>query len=349
MKKNSYTLHSRFPVLPVKFWIQSFDEKKLYELRPRFPVLSVKFWIRSFNEEFIQIASKISGFLRNFFVKEFLYIFFSKKRAEVSDIRFAADRPVAVLRSKPNSVSIFPSEKKVQTEILQRKIGIFQPRRDIFSGRAEFFSCFALFVCLLFAVGCTCSGGRNRTDIEPFKDMLQQKNIKPQEGAESGESLMRLPPEGTRARNRSYYPYAGNPDRAGRELKNYLKITPDVMAQGRMYYTRHCVYCHGVKGDAGRGASVAPRMAVPPPSLLTDKAKNYSDGRLHHIIYNGQGLMGLYGPQLSAHEQALTRYMEDSPDRYRGFASVWAVVSYVRFLQGKQLTEGNQAVSEKSP
>ena len=179
---------------------------------------------------------------------------------------------------------------------------------------------------------CTCSGGKNRTDIEPIGDMAQQKNIKPQEGSDKGELLQRLPPEGARARNRSYYPYESS-IQAGNKLKNPLKMTPDVISKGQIYYTRYCIYCHGTKGDGKEGATVAPRMAVPPPSLLTSKAKSYPDGSIYHIIYNGQGLMGAYRIQLGSDEQALTRYMGDQPSGYRGFESIWAVVSYVRFLQ----------------
>lgn len=184
----------------------------------------------------------------------------------------------------------------------------------------------------LLLSACTCSGGKNRTDIEPIRDMIRQENIKPQEGSDGGELLQRLPPEGARARNRTYYPYE-NPVQAGSKLKNPLKMTPDVISRGQIYYTRYCIYCHGTKGDGKEGATVAPRMVVPPLSLLTSKAKSYPDGHIYHIIYNGQGLMGSYRIQLGSDEQALTRYMGNKSSGYRGFESIWAVVSYVRFLQ----------------
>ena len=192
----------------------------------------------------------------------------------------------------------------------------------------------SLLVAAFYLSACSCSGGRNRTDIEPIADMAKQKNIKPQEGGEGGGMLQRLPPEGARARNRSYYPYKGDPVRASRQLKNPLQLTPEVTARGELYYTRYCIYCHGTRGDGREGALVAPRMAVPPPSLLTDKVKAYSDGRIYHIIYNGQGLMGAYRIQLGANEQALIRYAKGKARApYRGFDSIWAVVQYVRVLQ----------------
>lgn len=183
-----------------------------------------------------------------------------------------------------------------------------------------------------FLSACSCSGKRNLTDWELIADMIQQKSIKPQEGGQSGEMLQRLPPEGTRARNRSYYPYE-NPAEAGEKLNNPLEMTADVLKQGQLYYTRYCVYCHGTKGDGKEGATVAPRMATAPPSLLTDKARAYSDGHIYHILYNGQGLMGAYRIQLGSDEQTLTHYMKDSPSDYQGFKSIWSVVNYVRFLQ----------------
>ena len=195
-------------------------------------------------------------------------------------------------------------------------------------------------LCLLwmaFYLGaCRCSGGKNRTDSQWTNDMAQQNSVKAQEGSREGEMLMREPPEGTRARNRSYYPFQGAPLQAGEQLKNPLPLAPEVLAQGQKHYERYCVYCHGSKGDVGEGALVAPKMAIPPVSLLTDKAKGYSDGRLYHIIHEGQGLMGSYSWQLSGPEQVIMSQWineESATAPYTGFKSIWAVVHYVRSLQ----------------
>ncbi len=195
---------------------------------------------------------------------------------------------------------------------------------------------FTLFICILYFVSCSCSGGRNQTDSEYMLDMMKQKSIKAQEGTDEGESLMRLPPEGTRARNRSYYPFSKNPLEAD-QLKNPLKVTPGVFSQGKLYYQRYCIYCHGSKGDAKEGASVVPKMVIKPLSLITDKATSYSDGRIYHIIYNGQGLMGSYRAQLTTSEQVfLTHYVEGKGEvRYKGSERIWSLVHYVRFLQRK--------------
>ena len=176
-----------------------------------------------------------------------------------------------------------------------------------------------LFVSL-FLTNCTCSGGKNRTDFEIFHDMIKQKNIKAQEGDEKG-TFMRLPPENTRARNREYYPYKGDLEGAEKNLQNPFQgqFSPELIGIGKRQYERACVYCHGVTG-AGEGA-VAAKMTVKPPSLLAEKAVNYSDGRLYHIIHEGQGLMGSYRRQV------------------RGEKERWALVNYIRMLQKRTVRE----------
>ena len=165
---------------------------------------------------------------------------------------------------------------------------------------------------LFFLQACTCSGGKNRTDSQWMNDMAQQNNVKAQEGTKEGASYMKTPPEGTRARNRSYYPYVRDPLKAAKELKNPLEPTTKVLIQGEKYYKMYCIYCHGLKGDSGKGASVAPKMVIKPASLLTEKAKAYTDGRIYHIIYEGQGLMGAYNLQLASDEQVvLSHHSQD--------------------------------------
>lgn len=191
---------------------------------------------------------------------------------------------------------------------------------------------FVLFV--LFLESCSCSGGKNRTDSQWTTDMSKQNNVKAQEGTDEGSILMKQKPEGTIARNRRYYPYTRDPLRAGKELKNPLSKSADVIMTGKANYERYCIYCHGVRGDAGEGATVAPKMVIQPASLLTDKAKAYTDGRLYHIIYEGQGLMGAYNIQLETNEQVvMSHYVKDSVKKYKGSESIWSVVNYVRFLQ----------------
>ena len=179
---------------------------------------------------------------------------------------------------------------------------------------------FCLSFVFLFLAGCTCSGGKNHTDFELFHDMLQQKNIKAQEGDKEG-TFMRLPPENTRARNKDYYPHKEDPEGAGEKLKNPFEaqFSAELIGIGKRQYERACIYCHGATG--GGEGKVAAKMTVKPPSLLVDKAINYSDGRLYHIIHEGQGVMGSYRKQV------------------RGEKERWALVNYLRMLQKQDLRE----------
>jgi hypothetical protein len=54
---------------------------------------------------------------------------------------------------------------------------------------------------------------------------------------------------------------------------------------------------------------------LPIPPLTSDKVKAFKDGRIFHIITDGQGLMGSYASQI-----------RNESDR-------WAIVNYVRTLQ----------------
>ena len=202
---------------------------------------------------------------------------------------------------------------------------------------------FFYLLSIFYLGACTCSGGKNRTDSQWTRDMAKQHSVKAQEGSDEGQMLMRLAPEGTRARNRAYYPYSGEPELASKKLKNPLPATKEILTQGQAHYKRYCIYCHGSYGDAGEGASVAPQMIIQPASFLTDRAKGYSDGRIYHIIYEGQGLMGAYRIQLETNEQAvLSRYITEGDDSYRGSNNIWSVVHYVRSLQkaSEQKQEG---------
>ena len=168
----------------------------------------------------------------------------------------------------------------------------------------------------IFLIGC--GGSKDRTNIEWIQDMMKQPAIKAQR--KDGKLGMQTPPEGTRALNRDYYPYAGDLDRAIKELKNPLagKSSPEILLLGKRSYQKACIYCHGAKGD-GEG-SMKSVMTVPPASLLTSKAVTMPDAQMYHIIYEGQGLMGAYRLQVRT-------------DKER-----WAVVNYIRNLQKMKIS-----------
>jgi mono/diheme cytochrome c family protein len=86
-----------------------------------------------------------------------------------------------------------------------------------------------------------------------------------------------------------------------------------VSAIGDSAYVTFCATCHGMAG-AGDGL-VGRKMGA--PSLLTDRARGFSDGYLYSIIRYGRGVMPRYGDKIFNHD---TR---------------WAVVNYVRMLQSQ--------------
>lgn len=164
-----------------------------------------------------------------------------------------------------------------------------------------------------------CNAGPNKTNIELIQDMMDQPNVKAQDwdADRPGMGTGFLPPENTVPRGKVPYPYATDPIAAENNLKNPLSgdMSAEVLKLGKEYYEIYCMVCHGGAG-AGDG-TVAEKMALRPPSLLTDKAKAYNDGRLYHIITAGQGVMGSYAAQIT-----------DEKKR-------WAIVNYVRSLQKK--------------
>jgi mono/diheme cytochrome c family protein len=99
------------------------------------------------------------------------------------------------------------------------------------------------------------------------------------------------------------------------------------LARGDSVFTTFCSVCHGTAGD-GQG-TVGPRLGA--PSLLTDKAKGYSDGYLYSIIRYGRGVMPQYGDKIyQPHDR-------------------WATVNYLRRLQGFSADSGVAPASPPKP
>ena len=88
-------------------------------------------------------------------------------------------------------------------------------------------------------------------------------------------------------------------------------IADSTVAQGDTLFHTFCAVCHGPAGAAN--GTVGPRMGA--PSLLTDRARAYSDGYLYSLVRYGRGVMPPYG------------------DKVVRPADRWAIVNYVRRLQ----------------
>jgi mono/diheme cytochrome c family protein len=86
----------------------------------------------------------------------------------------------------------------------------------------------------------------------------------------------------------------------------------DLNVRGDTLYNTYCAVCHGHTG-AGNGPVSARLVGV--PSLLTDRARAYTDGYLYSMIRYGRGLMPKYG------------------DKVPVPANRWAIVNHLRALQ----------------
>ncbi|MCC7442990.1 MAG: cytochrome c [Bdellovibrionales bacterium] len=125
------------------------------------------------------------------------------------------------------------------------------------------------------------------------------------------EGSMRTPVEGTVPRGFKPYPYKGMVEPTGGGLKNPLSRTKAVFEKGREYFNIYCMVCHGPYGE-GNG-TVVPKYPQP-PTLQSDKVRNWADGRIYHVIHEGQNLMPSYASQI--------------PERHR-----WEIIHYIRVLQ----------------
>ncbi len=138
-------------------------------------------------------------------------------------------------------------------------------------------------------------------------DMVYSPALKAQQPG-----AMRLPVKGTVPREFSPYPYAQKDvASAGRELKNPLQPTREMLARGKVMFNTYCMVCHGPNGE-GDG-TIVPKFPRP-PSLQSDKIRNYPDGSIYHVISTGQANMPSYASQVSTGDR-------------------WAIVHYIRALQ----------------
>ncbi|WP_295905101.1 c-type cytochrome [uncultured Bdellovibrio sp.] len=166
----------------------------------------------------------------------------------------------------------------------------------------------------------SCGPRGNKPNVEIIQDMMESPAIKAQEYDETSphHSGMRVPPEHTAPVGFEPYRYATDVEGAAKNLKNPLagKMDEETLLVGQKYYETNCAVCHGFKGEGGTESksSVSEKMALKPPSILTDKVKGWPDGHLYHVITMGQGVMGPYASHI--------------PQKYR-----WQVVNYIRFLE----------------
>ncbi len=152
----------------------------------------------------------------------------------------------------------------------------------------------------------SCNGEHEKPGFVYMPDMAYGPGFK------SGEiGVMKPPVPGTIARGQKVYPFPTDAERAGRELRNPLPIDEKTLKMGQERFEIYCTVCHGRLGD-GDGP-IVPKFPKP-PTLHSDKIRNWSDGRLFHVMTVGQNIMPSYASQVDPEER-------------------WAIAHYIRVLQ----------------
>ena len=131
------------------------------------------------------------------------------------------------------------------------------------------------------------------------------------------------PPPNSIARNMLPLHFTGKD--ADQELKRAAELLNNpfrnsknrrqLVQRGQTVYQNFCQVCHGASGK-GDG-TITKRGFPPPPSLLTKRVKNLTDGQLFYIITFGYKNMPPYDSQISREDR-------------------WKVITYVRKLQESQ-------------
>jgi mono/diheme cytochrome c family protein len=183
------------------------------------------------------------------------------------------------------------------------------------NGKIKFFPALLLTLVVLFSVAFLSGNYMWTSDKPPLEiidDMDNQPKVKPQtgsaffaDGKATREPLpFTVPVKGSK--------YTTTLEEADTKNVNPLKDANDVvLARGKNRYNAYCAPCHNYDGK-GNGLVVQHGFSNPPN--LMENAKNYSDGKIYHIISAGQNVMPAYSDKTS------------DVDR-------WCIVHYVRALQ----------------
>ncbi len=152
--------------------------------------------------------------------------------------------------------------------------------------------------------------------MEPFNWMVHQFKMKGQQTSTffSDGFGMRQPIEGTVSRGNIPYLYTNNQAEASLNMVNSLLPSKANLEKGQKKFNTFCSPCHGY---FGKGDSRLRGQFPAPPSLQSEKVRNWKDGDIFHVITVGQNVMPSYASQISAEER-------------------WQIILYIRALQRSQ-------------
>lgn len=176
----------------------------------------------------------------------------------------------------------------------------------------------SMLACVAALVASCGKGDPNSPGVEYMPDMYRSPSFETNmEAVMNGDSVAanRMPVAGTIARGYMPYPYAndtGGYAAAGRNLRNPIAKSPEVMAEAEVLYGKFCTHCHGASG--GGDGLVSAKLPGAPPSYSSPALKNLPEGKIFHSITYGKGLMGPHNILLTVEER-------------------WMLVHYVQKLQ----------------
>ena len=149
--------------------------------------------------------------------------------------------------------------------------------------------------------------------MQPFNWMMKQQKLSAQSPSEFFKDgfSMREPVAGTVAKNNMPYLYADSIELAEQYMVNPIEVNDENIEVGKAKFNTFCSPCHDYHGT---GIARLNGQFPNPPSLHTDKVRQWKDGRLFHIITVGQNTMPSYAQQLTEKER-------------------WQVITYIRALQ----------------
>lgn len=209
-------------------------------------------------------------------------------------------------------------ENKVQT--LLSSLGAKEIEKVYFPEKVSYPVFDVKFISFLIVVALAVSGITYFTlnkfmYMVPYNWMSEQDKVIPQEKSDffADEFGMREPVEGTVAKGFLPYPYMGIAE-PKEYLVNPILPTKESIDLGKRKYLTFCSPCHGNYAD---GDSRLRGQFPKPPSLHTQRAIDFPDGRIYHIITNGQNAMPSYADQITRKER-------------------WSIVNFIRVLQRAQ-------------
>jgi mono/diheme cytochrome c family protein len=103
----------------------------------------------------------------------------------------------------------------------------------------------------------------------------------------------------------------------GKDWKNPVAYSDDVLKEGQAHFGHHCQVCHGLDGQ-NTGVPFATKMSPPVADLKSADIQGYTDGQLKWIVENGiepSGMPGWKG------------ILEDD--------EMWKIVHFMRHLPAK--------------